>query len=289
MQLQPRYGDDPIITMHGPGSGVLEPAVRQRRRMAATLAGFDAEQWRHPSRCDGWSAREVVAHLDSTNSFWSFSISSALAGEPTRFLTDFDPVTSPPALIAGAAELGDDALLARFTASTEALATLLESLDEQGWQTLAEAPPGHISVAAVVHHALWDSWVHERDVLVPLGLPPEVHDDEVAACLRYAATLSPAFALSLGQSRTGRLAVAVTDPDLAFVVEVDGRAAVREATSEADAESGADAVLRGDAVEVLEGLSMRTPLTQQVPDAAAWLLRGLATVFDAAEDEAQPA
>lgn len=288
MQLQPRYGDDPIITMDGRGSDVLEPAVRQRRRFAATLAGFDAEQWRHSSRCEEWSAREVVAHLDSTNSFWTFSISSALSGEPTRFLTDFDPVTSPPALIAGVAELSDDDLLERFTASTEGLATLLETLDEDGWQTLAEAPPGHLSVAALVHHALWDSWVHERDVLVPLGLTQEVHDDEVAACLRYAATLSPAFALSLDETRTGRLAVSVTEPDLSFVVEVDGRASVRDATP-AEVDAAADAVLRGGAVELLEGLSMRSRLTQPVPEAGAWLLRGLATVFDAVEDEPHPA
>lgn len=288
MQLNPRYGDDPIITLEGPGSAVLEPAVRQRRRLADTLVGFTEEQWLHPSRCEGWATRDVIAHLDTTNSFWTFSITSGLSGEPTRFLTDFDPVASPPALIAASAELSTDELLARFTSSTDALADLLGTIDEEGWQTLAEAPPGHLSIAALVHHALWDAWIHERDVLVPLGLDQERHDDEVAACLRYAASLSPAFALSLGQERSGRLAVQVSDPELSFVVEVDGRAAVRDTTLDAMGEP-AELVLTGDAVELLEGLSLRAPLDQAVPEETAWLLSGLAVAFDADEGEPQPA
>jgi len=282
VQLQPRYGNDPIITMDGPGSSVRAPAVRQRRRLAATLAGFDEAQWQRPTRCDGWATRHVVAHLNDTNSFWAFSISSALAGEPTRFLADFDPVASPPALIASAEALGAEELLERFEESTRRFTELLESLEDAAWSTLAEAPPGHISVSALVHHALWDSWVHERDVLLPLGLDHEVHDDEVAACVRYAASLSPAFALSLGQVRTGRLAVSLTDPELSFVVDVDGRAAVREGFDE-----GADLVLQGDAVEVLEALSQRGPRPLDAPDDTAWLLSGLAIAFDA--EEAQPA
>ena len=283
MQLNPRYGDDPIITLDGPGASVLAPAARQRRRLAETLASFTADQWAHPTRCEGWTTREVIAHLDSTNSFWAFSITSGLAGEPTRFLTDFDPVTSPPALIASTAELATDDLLARFTASTVALVALLESIDEPGWQTLAEAPPGHLHISAVAHHALWDSWVHERDVLLPLGLPQEVHDDEVAACLRYAASLSPAFALTLAEQRIGRLAVQVAEPTLSFSVEVDGRAAVHDGAPDV-----ADLVLRGDAVQLLEALSLRAPLEQPVPDDAAWLLRGLAVAFDADEGGPQP-
>ena len=86
-------------------------------------------------------------------------------------------------------------------ASTEALCRQFETLDDGGWSTLAEAPHGHVTISAMALHALWDSWVHERDILLPLGLAPEHHDDEVAASLRYAAALGPAFALSRGADR----------------------------------------------------------------------------------------
>ena len=52
----------------------------------------------------------------------------------------------------------------------------------------------------VAHHALWDCWVHERDIVLPLGLPTAIEPDEVRACLRYAAALSPAFAISSGRA-----------------------------------------------------------------------------------------
>jgi hypothetical protein len=51
-----------------------------------------------------------------------------------------------------------------------------------------------------------------------------------------------------------------------------------------EADAGADAELRltGDAVELLEALSVRRPLAQPIPPASAWLIDHLATVFDAA-------
>ncbi|KRF23773.1 maleylpyruvate isomerase family mycothiol-dependent enzyme [Phycicoccus sp. Soil803] len=35
----------------------------QRARTAALLEGLTAEQWEHPSLCDGWTVRHVAAHL----------------------------------------------------------------------------------------------------------------------------------------------------------------------------------------------------------------------------------
>ena len=35
----------------------------ERRSLAATLAGLDAEQWEQPSLCEGWTVKEVAAHV----------------------------------------------------------------------------------------------------------------------------------------------------------------------------------------------------------------------------------
>lgn len=282
MQLSPRYGSDPLITLDGPPSGVLAPAVRQRRRLVAALEGLDAAQWAHPSRCEGWSTRDVIVHLDSTNAFWAFSIGAGVKGEPTQFLVGFDPAASPAELVAAAGDTTDAEVLERFSASTEALASLLESLDEAAWSALAEAPPGHLHVGAVVHHALWDAWIHERDVLLPLGIEPEVHDDEVAACLRYVAALAPAFAVSLGSHGSGRLRIDATRPARSFEVEVGDEVLVRDAVSDGADGTGAEVRLTGDAVELLEALSSRAPLAQPVPDGAEWMVEGLAKAFDQA-------
>ena len=281
MQLTPRYGAQPVITLDGPPAAIAGPLIRQRRRLATALASFTDEQWSHPSRCAGWSNRDVIVHLDSTNTFWSMSIAAGVHGEPTRFLATFDPVASPAQLVAGSGDVSTGEVLARFVASTDALVGLCSSLDHAGWSAAAEAPPGHVSVSAVAHHALWDSWVHERDVLVPLGLAPEPEADEVAACLRYVAALGPALALNRGAAGSGVLAIDATGPDVVVVVDIGEEVVVRAGAAGAPT---AELRLAGDAVELLEALSVRRPLTQLIPADSVWMLRGLSDTFDVAPD-----
>jgi hypothetical protein len=164
--------------------------------------------------------------------------------------------------------------LAQFVDGNQALADALSSVDR--WDTVAEAPPGHIAIGLVAIHALWDSWVHERDILLPLGLDPVVDTAEVEACIVYAAALGPAFQASAGSSRRGAIAVDVTDPDVHAVVEAGSDIRIHRGAAPADA-----VVLEGDAVEVLERLSMRAPFTPPGGEANRWLFEGLAEVFDA--------
>lgn len=281
MQLNPRYGDDPLVVLDGDAATIAEPTIRQRRRLVEELGHLSDEQWAAPSRCEGWSAQDVIVHLDSTNAFWGFSLSAGRKGEPTRFLATFDPKASPAELVAGAGTKAPGEVLDAFTASTEALVGLLESFSAEDWTRIAEAPPGHVSAAAVVHHALWDSWVHERDVLLPLGVTPPEDPDEVAACLRYGAALAPGLSLTNGVEDTGILAVSATDPDVALVVEVDGRVVVRTGVPVGPV----DVTLAGDAVDLVEAFSIRRPLDADVPTDKAWLVQGLADVFEADPDQ----
>jgi uncharacterized protein (TIGR03083 family) len=277
MQLTPRYGSDPLLVLDGPPGAVAGPAIRQYRRLAATVASFTDEQWAHPSRCEGWSSRDVIAHLETANNFWVLSITAGLRGDPTRFLATFDPVATPAQLVAATDGVPTAEVVERFLAGTESLVELLASLDGDDWRKPAEAPPGHLSIDALVHHAFWDSWIHERDILLPQGTTPDEEADEIAAALRYVAGLGPAFAISNGTAHTGTLAAEAADPEVSFVVEVDDAVTVRSAS--ADAIAGADVRLGGDAVDLLESLSIRRPLDQAVPAASAWMLGGLADVF----------
>jgi hypothetical protein len=117
-------------------------------------------------------------------------------------------------------------------------------------------------------------------VLEPIGGTQEVWDDEVLASLRYVAALGAGFGLTQGSTQQGRLGIRATTPDAAFVVDVTDRVDVRAAG--ADEVADADLVLAGDAVDLLEALSRRRPLPHAVPGDAAWLVSGLATVFDQA-------
>ncbi len=79
-----------------------------------------------------------------------------------------------------------------------------------------------------MHHALWDSWIHERDIAVPLGRTPEVEPDEAIASLRYVAALSPAVALAAGASGTAGFDVSVSDPNAEFHVAISGDVVVTD-------------------------------------------------------------
>ena len=274
MQLTPWYGEDPIIELDGDPAAIAEPVIRQRRRLADVVSGFTDEQWAHPSRCEGWSNRDVITHLQSTNQFWGFSIAFGLKGEPTRFLATFDPVATPAQLVADAPAITNAELADQFRASTDALAAQMEGLDADSWLATAEAPVGHVAISTLAHHALWDSLIHERDILLPLGAAPVEQDDETLASLRYAAALSPAFAVSRSEAPGGRLAVVPTDADGAFTVVVDPLVAV-----ETGAE-GAELRLEGTALDLLEALSLRGPLPQRLPAEAAWWIDGLKVTFD---------
>lgn len=193
MLLTPRYDGPPVLQLAGPIGDPAVPLLRQRRRLVDLVAGLDDAQWAAASRCEGWTVRDVMAHLVGVDQFWEVSASAALAGDPTRYLQAFDPAATPAKMVDGMQDLAPAAVLEHFRGGVEALADVLGGLDEERWSVVAEAPPGHVSLHALALHALWDAWIHERDIVVPLGLQPVVEADEVRACLRYVAGLGPAL------------------------------------------------------------------------------------------------
>jgi uncharacterized protein (TIGR03083 family) len=276
MQLQPAYDGPPVITVDG-FDDVTVPLLRQRRRLAATLASLTDEQWATQSRCDEWTVQGVVTHLISTDQFWALSVGAGLRGEPTKFLATFDPVASPADLVRGQSALSPADVLAKYGAAMESFAAVLATVAADQWRSVvAEAPPGHLELNGVLMHALWDGWVHERDIAIPLGRPLSEEPDELEAILRYAVGLSPALSASLGSTRQGALIVEATDPSLSLLVSATPRVHVGDGSSDTGPR------LKGRAVDLIEGLSHRTELRHDLADDDRWLLHGLAEIFDQA-------
>jgi uncharacterized protein (TIGR03083 family) len=276
MLLKPRYDGPPIISIAGEPGDQLAPVTRQRRRFETMLEGLGDDDWRAPTRCESWTVQDVVAHVVGVNAFWHASVQAGLAGTPTRVLAGFDPATTPDLMVAPMRELAPAEVLAQFVSSNEAFLGELAELDENGWSTVAESPPGHVPIRVLAYHALWDSWIHERDVALPLGLTPPVEPDEVASCLRYAAALSPAFLISAGHTLAGRFAVEATDPSLCCVLEVGESVSVRDDIAPPEVPC-----LRGAAAILVEALSIRAPLPPRAPSQWVQLLKGLAIAFTA--------
>jgi uncharacterized protein (TIGR03083 family) len=276
MRVSPRYDGAPIISIAGRPDDQLAPVLRQRGRLQAMLVDLGDDDWSSASRCDGWTVQDVVAHLVGVNFFWHASVRAGLGGTPTRVLAGFDPATTPASMVAAMRELAPSEILDQFVTSNEAFLGVLTELDDTGWTTLAESPAGHVPIRLVAHHALWDCWIHERDIALPLGLTPPAEPDEVGSSLRYAAAVSPALAIGNGRALAGRFAVEATDPTLCCLLSVGDSVAVQDG----NAAPGVPC-LRGDAVTLVEALSIRAPLPPSAPPEWLGLLEGLATAFTA--------
>ncbi len=228
MKISPRYDGPPLIAIDGAADDQLAPVVRQRRRMEAMLAALTDEEWQAPTRCEGWTVQDVIAHLNGVNTFWEASVRAGLAGTPTRILVGFDPAATPAAMVDAVRSLTAQEVYEQFVAGNDGFLGVLTDLDDDGWAALAEAPPGHIPVRLLASHALWDGWVHERDIALPLGLTPPEEHDEVVSSLRYAAALSPGFLVSTEEAPVGVFAVEATDPDASFTIEIGDAVVVQD-------------------------------------------------------------
>jgi uncharacterized protein (TIGR03083 family) len=274
MQLTPRYDGPSVIDI---SAFVVDPSaavIRQRNRLTEIFSELSAQEWAAPSRCAGWSVQDVAHHLVTVNRFWQVSIGAGMQDEPTRYLASFDPVTVPAALVESARGELPATTVEKLRVGNVELATVLNSMTQSDWLKSAEAPPGHISMGAVCAHALWDSWIHERDVLIPLGREQQIEPDEVATALIYAAALGPAICLNAGESASGSLSVDASHPDVAFTVEVSQQVRIRPGVA-----THPTALIMGAAVDLVEGFSARGPLPL-VADDQQWLVGGLRRAFD---------
>jgi uncharacterized protein (TIGR03083 family) len=275
MRITPRYEGAAVINVDAVVRSPSAALVRQRARLAESLRGLSTEEWNAPSRCGGWTVQDVVEHLAGVNRFWSLSIQAGLRGEPTRLLASFDPVRVPAAMVQAARGASASATLDSFQATNAQLGTLVGSLTDAGWDKRAEAPPGHLAIRAVALHALWDSWVHERDILVPLSRQQAVEFDEVLLSLAYAAALGPGLRAAAGSTSAGSLGVIGRHPEIELTVEAGSEVTVHLGVPE-----DADATIEGDAVQLLEALSLRAPRLP-IAEKHRWLLAGLDEAFDA--------
>lgn len=276
MLLQPRYGSDPVITLDGPPEAIVVPSIRQRERLLGILETLSDEQWSTSSRCEGWTVRDCMVHLESTNGFWEMSIRAGLGGTPTEILASFDPAASPAAMVAASA-LSPAEVVGKMKASATSLNNLLGSLSGEDWAALGEAPPGHIGLSAVAHHALWDSWIHERDVLLPLDIEVAQEPDEIEACLRYASALALSFGVTTDQAGGIMFSVDVTEPSISFTAEVSDHVSITSGSTSTP-------VATGDAIQLLEAVSRRVPYTRDTPESIQRAFDGIGRVFDQITD-----
>jgi len=201
----------------------------QRARLHAWLDALPADEWGGPTRCEGWDVTLLVRHLASATRFLGYTLISAAEGTATELLRGMDTRTTP----ASAAELLGDLtpvearqlLIGADGGVRAALERVMNPrLCPAGLAATAEAPPGHVAAHLALAHFLFDSWVHEYDLLVPRGEQPAVDPVEARVVVGYLGGLASIEWAAQGDGTSPvTLGLQVTDPELRIgVQDVDG-------------------------------------------------------------------
>ena len=158
----------------------IELCQAAAEQLTQYLRTLPAEAWCHPSACEAWEVRDVVAHLTLGAELYATVLSRGLQGDSAP-LEGFPPADAPNGAtfvaeraIAYRASVGEQ-LLAMFTARHEALQVLMASLSPQAWETPCQHPvvgrlPAHgLLTSRLMELAMhsWDIW-SRRDPARPL-------------------------------------------------------------------------------------------------------------------------
>jgi uncharacterized protein (TIGR03083 family) len=242
-----------------PAQPLIVHALRaQRTRLFDTLRGASDDDWRAPSRCSDWNVQEVVLHVcGAANAF-----RTVLTGERAQVEENFDPRTSPNRFVDQHSDETPVDTLHRFEQNSDALFTVVETMVADGRADRLPAVWGTpVDWRLLATHAFWDGWLHERDVVLPLGRTQATGDDEARLAVAYGLLVTGVMAAFMELPVDTELLLDGVGGGT-FTLEVDGGDAVVRAVPTRPA----GAPSHGDAVVVADALSGRGPEIGEVLD-----------------------
>ncbi len=198
------------------------------------LASLDDEQWAVQSLCPDWTIGGIVAHLAA--------VESMLAGEAASAFAEALPFEKVGAFMTEVADLDRAQMLERYSGLIEGRKADLAGMTDADMDEPSMTPVGPGTYGRFMAVRVFDFWVHEQDMRVPLGLPghesgpaAEMSIDEIEMSLGY--IVGKKVGLEDGRGLTIDLTGPVTRT---MHVKVDGRAAQVPELDNADAVLTAD-------------------------------------------------
>jgi len=185
----------------GPGH-LLDVFSQQRQRFVTVLRGFGPGDWAAPTRCAEWSAQDVVRHLCDTNM-------RAIAVEPDDRTLDisagYDPRVTPRQWLTASVGESPGATLSRFLVTTQGRFAADRARLAQGREFDVRMPFGPVDWTVRMLHGFWDSWLHERDVLLAQGREHPTDSDSTGYATAYGLFVAAAVASVFGDPVTEKL------------------------------------------------------------------------------------
>lgn len=165
-------------------AAVLAAYAGHRRRFADEVISLTDADLATPSRCSKWTVADVLRHGCDVDA-WMQAI---WTGGPLPF-TSFDPRITPHDSVVEGRALPDAAVRDRYVASARVMADDVGSSGPDRWGLPSLCPAGAVPWWMSALHVFYDSWVHERDALVPLGRSVPVVPEETAPVLAWVVSL----------------------------------------------------------------------------------------------------
>ncbi len=174
---------------------LLEVFGEQRQRFVTVLRGFGPDDWAAPTRCADWSAHDVVRHLCDCN---GIGIAVGADDGTLDLAAGFDPRTTPRGWLTASAGEPPDATLTRFVATSDELLTRARDRLAENRRLDVRLPYGPMDWTVLMLHGFWDSWLHERDVLLAQGAEHPTDDHGTVYAAAYGLFIAAAVASMFG-------------------------------------------------------------------------------------------
>jgi uncharacterized protein (TIGR03084 family) len=191
---------------------ILAALTEQHSELAGLLDPLTNDGWLLPSRCPGWSVRDVVLHLTQTDELALASLHGNFAGALDRLAGGVDGV--------GSVDAGADAMVAaqRGLSSSEvrerwrlASFELLRTFAETDPSARVPWVVGDLAARTLATTRLAECWIHTGDVLSALGRPIEP-SDRMRHIVRLAWRTLPYAFEGAGRKLTGPVELDLTGP-----------------------------------------------------------------------------
>ena len=178
------------------------------------------DQWSTPSLCPDWTVQGVVAHVAA--------VEEVLDGWWPEGPTDPPPFASIPPIFSELSTVAPSTLIDRLQAVFDRRRPELAALDDAGFATPCGTPVGPGTYGRFMEIRVFDCWVHERDIRVPLGLPGDDSGPAAAMALdEVHGSLGYIVGKRMGFPDGAGIAFELRGPvQRRLCVKVDGRAAV---------------------------------------------------------------
>lgn len=252
---------------------VEEPATAwrtHRKRVRAWLDALPDAEWTGATRCDAWDVLALTRHLASGSQFLGYTLHRAASGVPTTLLRGFDPHATVNAAAATLGELTPQEARDLLGVMDAAVEQETAPLADGAWSALAESPPGNVPAHLAVNHFLFDSWVHEYDLMLPRGEAPFLEPVETTAVVRYLVGLA-----ALVTGAEADLDLRLSSPEIRLCVRASGRG-VHVADGSGPPGS---AVIEADAIDLVDRATGRASAAIHGDDRALSVIDGFGALL----------